>query len=152
MAITTIKADEINLGGMFFTGQIETIPTSRTITVPNHSHSAGVTGYTLHLGEITKLNECDKDAKKYIFYNVTGMNPEEITVEPEWINKTESMYIKINGISDVVYLDYKKTISEKIFIDTEIYDKWECKIEFGVLTIILHEKLNPMPEFSKIEK
>lgn len=116
---------------------------------PSNAFCAGnnINTGTLLTGEIMKIKEIEKDNKKFYYYNVAGMNPGDITVKTEWINKSCEIYITINGESEVDFEKDKISISDKIYIDTKVYEGWDFKIKNGILTVILIEKINPKPDF-----
>lgn len=80
-------------------------------------------------------------------YDVAGM---KIKCEEEFINKTETMYLTFSGKGKV--LDEEYDFNERIHVNTDIYDKYDWNIKNGVLYVTLYEKINPHPDFKRVEK
>ena len=89
----------------------------------------------------------DKDNSTIHAYNVAGM---KIKCEEKFVNKTETMYLIFSGKGKV--LNRYLVFEEKIYIDTDIYDRYDWNIKNGILYVTLYEKINPRPDFKRIEK
>ena len=89
----------------------------------------------------------EKDNKKTYAYEVAGI---KVKCEEIFENKTKSTYLHFYGEATILSL-YRK-FDEKIFIDTNIYDKYDWKVVNGILYVILYEKINKKPKFERVEK
>lgn len=93
------------------------------------------------------LKTLEKDNSRTYAYNVAGM---KIKCEENFVNRTESMYLIFSGKGKV--LDKELTFEDKIYIDTNTYDRYDWNIKNGILYVTLYEKINPRPDFKRIEK
>lgn len=93
------------------------------------------------------LKILEKDNSKTYAYNVAGM---KIKCEEEFKNRTKSMYLIFSGKGKV--LDKELTFEEKFYVNTDIYDRYDWNIKNGVLYVTLYEKINPRPDFKRVEK
>lgn len=93
------------------------------------------------------LKTLEKDNSKIYAYNVAGM---KIKCEENFVNKTESMRLIFSGKGKV--LDEEITFKETIYIDTDTYDRYDWNIKNGILYVTLYEKINPRPDFKRVDK
>lgn len=93
------------------------------------------------------LKTLEKDNSKIYAYNVAGM---KIKCEENFVNKTESMRLIFSGKGKV--LDGEITFKETIYIDTDTYDRYDWNIKNGILYVTLYEKINPRPDFKRVDK
>lgn len=93
------------------------------------------------------LDILEKDNSRTYAYNVAGM---KIKCEENFVNKIESMYLIFSGKGKV--LDKEITFEETIYVDTDTYDRYDWNIKNGILYVTLYEKINPRPDFKRIEK
>lgn len=93
------------------------------------------------------LKTLEKDNSKTYAYDVAGM---KIKCEEEFVNKTESMRLIFSGKGKV--LDEEITFKETIYIDTDTYDRYDWNIKNGILYVTLYEKINPRPDFKRVDK
>lgn len=93
------------------------------------------------------IGTLEKDNSKTYAYDVAGM---KIKCEEEFVNKTESMRLIFSGKGKV--LDEEITFKETIYIDTDTYDRYDWNIKNGILYVTLYEKINPRPDFKRVDK
>lgn len=93
------------------------------------------------------LKTLEKDNFRIYAYNVAGM---KIKCEENFVNKTESMRLIFSGKGKV--LDEEITFKETIYIDTDTYDRYDWNIKNGILYVTLYEKINPRPDFKRVDK
>lgn len=96
------------------------------------------------------ISTVEKDYHKFIVFDVRGIPEDAIKVKTSFVNKTKRMYIEIVGNHHDEYLEYKSEIHEKIFVDTDIYEKYDFEINNGLLILILSEKVNKKPDFKRV--
>lgn len=92
----------------------------------------------------------EKDNKKYILYEVIGLSARDIKVEKEFVNKTKTTALNITGNMELKDLEFENEINAKIYIDTDIYEKYDYSIVNGILVVTLYEKINEAPEFELV--
>lgn len=93
------------------------------------------------------IGTLEKDNSKTYAYDVAGM---KIKCEEEFINRTESIYLNFSGKGKVLNKEF--TFERTIYIDTDTYDRYDWNIKNGILYVTLYEKINPRPDFKRIEK
>lgn len=93
------------------------------------------------------IGTLEKDNSKTYAYDVAGM---KIKCEEEFINRTESIYLNFYGKGKVLNKEF--TFERTIYIDTDTYDRYDWNIKNGILYVTLYEKINPRPDFKRIEK
>lgn len=93
------------------------------------------------------LKTLEKDNSKTYAYDVAGM---KIKCEENFVNRTESMYLIFSGKGKV--LDKEITFEETIYVDTDTYDRYDWNIKNGILYVTLYEKINPRPDFKRVDK
>lgn len=103
--------------------------------------------YMTNSMQVRLLETLQKDSSKIYAYDVAGM---KIKCEEEFVNRTESMYLIFSGKGKV--LDKEITFEETIYVDTDTYDRYDWNIKNGILYVTLYEKINPRPNFKRIEK
>lgn len=92
------------------------------------------------------IGTLEKDNSKTYAYDVAGM---KIKCEEEFINRTESIYLNFSGKGKVLNKEF--TFERTIYIDTDTYDRYDWNIKNGILYVTLYEKINPRPDFKRIE-
>ena len=80
-------------------------------------------------------------------YNVAGI---KIKCEEEFKNSTQKMSLHFYGKDKV--LDKEISFNETIPVDTDIYNRYDWSVKNGVLYVTLYEKINPKPDFKRVEK
>lgn len=80
-------------------------------------------------------------------YNVAGI---KIKCEEEFKNSTQKMRLHFYGKDKV--LDKEISFNETIPVDTDIYNRYDWSVKNGILYVTLYEKINPKPDFRRIEK
>lgn len=93
------------------------------------------------------LGISEKDNSVTRAYDVAGM---KIKCEEEFVNKTETMYLIFSGKGKV--LDDEFIFNERILVNTDTYNRYDWNIKNGVLYVTLYEKINPRPDFKRVEK
>lgn len=93
------------------------------------------------------IGTLEKDNSRTYAYNVAGM---KIKCEEEFVNRTESIYLIFSGKGKV--LNKEITFEKNIHVDTDAYDRYDWNIKNGILYVTLYEKINPRPDFKRIEK
>ena len=89
----------------------------------------------------------DKDNSTIHAYNVAGM---KIKCEEEFVNKTQDVFLHFSGKGKV--LDKEIIFEETIHVDTDTYDRYDWNIKNGILYVTMYEKINPRPDFKRVEK
>ena len=89
----------------------------------------------------------EKDNSKTYAYDVAGM---KIKCEEEFVNRTESIYLNFSGKGKVFNKEF--TFEKIIYIDTDTYDRYDWNIKNGILYVTLYEKINPRPDFKRVDK
>lgn len=80
-------------------------------------------------------------------YNVAGI---KIKCEEEFENSTQKMRLRFYGKDKV--LDKEISFNETINVDTDIYNRYDWSVKNGILYVTLFEKINPRPDFKRVEK
>ena len=103
--------------------------------------------YVTSSNQSSLLRTLEKNNSVIRAYNVAGM---KIKCEENFVNRTESMYLIFSGKGKV--LDKEITFEETIHVDTNAYDRYDWNIKNGILYVTLYEKINPRPDFKRVEK
>lgn len=103
--------------------------------------------YVTSSNQLPLLRTLEKDNSVIRAYNVAGM---KIKCEEEFVNRTEAMYLIFSGKGKV--LNKELTFEERIYVETDIYDRYDWNIKNGVLYVTLYEKINPRPDFKRVDK
>lgn len=103
--------------------------------------------YMTNSMQVRLLETLQKDSSKTYAYDVAGM---KIKCEEEFVNRTESMCLIFSGKGKVLNEEF--TFEETIYVDTDTYDRYDWNIKNGILYVTLYEKINPRPDFKRIEK
>ena len=118
----------------------------------NIAHALDATAYTT--SETLKCNcytnyfaKEEKDNKLTYVYEVAGI---KIKCEEIFENKTKDMYLRFYGEASI--LNMNRVFNEKIYINTDIYDKYDWYVNNGILYVVLFEKINKRPDFKRVEK
>ena len=101
--------------------------------------------HTLTLGELIATEE--KDNKKTTAYNIAGI---KIKCDKIFKNKTKETSLHFYGDGKV--LGKEISFDETIFVNTNIYDKYDWYVNNGILYVVLFEKINEAPSFERAEK
>lgn len=81
---------------------------------------------------------------KIYIYNALGIPKESIKYETEFINRTKETYLNIKG-EYKTDIGFENKINVHLFIDTDIYDKYEVDFHDGLVFVFLHEIINEKP-------
>ena len=103
--------------------------------------------HAISINQLPLLGTLEKDNSIIRAYNVAGM---KIKCEEEFVNRTESMYLIFSGKGKV--LNKELTFEERIYVETDIYDRYDWNIKNGILYVTLYEKINPRPDFKRVDK
>lgn len=82
---------------------------------------------------------------KIFVYNATGIPKENIKYETEFVNRTKETYLNIKGEHKVEDIGLENEINVHLFIDTDVYDKYEVEFHDGLIIVVLHEIINDKP-------
>lgn len=82
---------------------------------------------------------------KIYIYNATGIPKENIKYETEFVNRTKETYLNIKGEHKVEDIGLENEINVHLFIDTDVYDKYEVEFHDGLIIVVLHEIINDKP-------
>lgn len=82
---------------------------------------------------------------KCYVYKAMGIPKEKIKYETEFVNRTKETYLNITGEHTAEMLDIDNKINVHLFIDTDIYDRYEVHVVDGLVYVILHEIINEQP-------
>ena len=94
-----------------------------------------------------KITSIEKNNAFTRAYNVAGI---KIKCEEEFKNRTQKMRLHFYGSGCV--LDKKVSFDETINIDTYTYNRYDWSVKNGILYVTLYEKINPRPDFKRVEK
>ncbi len=97
------------------------------------------------------INTVEKDNKKYLQYELIGLNASHIKVNKQFVNKTKTLYVTVEGKYKDEVTGFENEINIKLDVDYKVYNKVTYKIEDGILTIVLHEIINDEPYFDLYE-
>ena len=89
----------------------------------------------------------EKDNSVIRAFNVAGM---KIKCEEGFVNKTQDVFLHFTGKGKILNNEF--TFDKTIYVDTDIYDRYDWNIKNGVLYVTLYEKINPRPDFKRVEK
>ena len=89
----------------------------------------------------------EKDNCKILQYELVGLNKHHITVQKEFVNKTKTLYVTVEGKYEDRLTGWKNDINIKLQVDYNLYNKVTWNIQDGILNVILHEIVNEEPEF-----
>ncbi len=86
---------------------------------------------------------------KIYIYNAIGIPKENIKYETEFVNRTKETYLNIKG----EYKDiFENEIDVHLFIDTDVYDKYEVEFHDGLVFVFLHEIINEKPVLEDVSR
>ena len=100
----------------------------------------------------TPIHTIEKDNKKYLQYELIGLGEEHINVTKKWVNKDRKMFVVVEGKYKDEITDWENEININLEVDWRIYNRIDHAIKNGILTIILHEIINPEPEVIIVKK
>lgn len=116
----------------------------------SHTHGISYATYNFNPYDITIDNSKDrpiqtieKDNKKILQYELIGLNGNHIIVKKNFINKTKTLFVTVEGKYVDELTGFENKININLPVDYTIYNKVTYKIADGILTIILHEIINP---------
>lgn len=89
----------------------------------------------------------EKDNKKTLAYCVPGI---KVKCDEIYVNKTMSMSLHFYGEASI--LNSHSELDVTINVDTNIYDKYDWHVSNGILYVVLYEKINKRPKFTRVEK
>mgnify|MGYP000880629168 CR=1 FL=1 len=98
----------------------------------------------------TPIETIERNCQKILQYELIGLGRDHIAIDTDLVNKTKELYLTEKGefIDDLT--GFENDINIRLKIDTDIYCSYDYKIENGILTIILFEKINNIPEFFRV--
>ncbi len=89
---------------------------------------------------------------KIYIYNATGIPKENIKYETEFVNRTKEIYLNIKGEHKAENIGFENEINVHLFIDTDVYDKYEVEFHDGLVFVMLHEIINEKPILEDVSK
>lgn len=89
---------------------------------------------------------------KIYIYNAIGIPKENIKYETEFVNRTKETYLNIKGEHKVEGIGFENEIDVHLFIDTNVYDKYEVDFHDGLVFVFLHEIINEKPVLEDVSK
>ncbi len=96
------------------------------------------------------IHTIERTCQKILQYELIGLGKDHIIVTTEFINKTKELFLIVTGKFNDAMTGFENEINIRLQIDTNIYCSYDYKIENGLLTITLFEKINEVPEFHKV--
>lgn len=128
-----------------------------------HSVSNGTHNYSNSVSNITMMGGCkhttvfineydtpihtiEKDNCKIMQYELIGLNKNHIIVKKNFVNKTKTLFVIVEGKYKDELTGWENNINIKLEVDHFIYNKVTWAIQDGILTIVLHEIINKEPE------
>lgn len=89
---------------------------------------------------------------KIYIYNATGIPKENIKYKTEFVNRTKEIYLNIKGEHKAENIGFENEINVHLFIDTDVYDKYEVEFHDGLVFVMLHEIINEKPILEDVSK
>lgn len=87
---------------------------------------------------------------KIYIYNALGIPKKNIDYKTEFINRTKQTYLNIKG--EYKDIGFENKINVHLFINTDIYNKYEVRFQDGLVFVILHEIINKKPILTDVSK
>lgn len=98
------------------------------------------------------FREAQAGTYKIYIYNALGIPKKNIKYRTEFINRTKRTYLNIKGEYKAEDIGFENKINVHLFIDTDIYDKYEVQFHDGLVFVILHEIINKKPILTDVSK
>ena len=92
------------------------------------------------------ISTVEKDNKKYLQYELIGLNETHLKVQKKFINKSRELFITVKGEFKDEVTGWENEIKIELEVDWEEYNKVTWSVKDGILTIVLHEVINKEPE------
>ena len=73
-----------------------------------------------------------------------------INYKTEFINRTKQTYLNIKG--EYKDIGFENKINVHLFINTDIYNKYEVQFQDGLIFVVLHEIINKKPILTDVSK
>ena len=89
---------------------------------------------------------------KIYIYNATGIPKKNIKYKTEFINRTKQTYLNIKGEYKAEDIGFENKINVHLFINTDVYDKYEVQFHDGLVFVVLHEIINKKPTLIDVSK
>ena len=87
---------------------------------------------------------------KIYIYNALGIPKKNINYKTEFINRTKETYLNIKG--EYKDIGFENKINVHLFINTDIYNKYEVRFQDGLIFVVLHEIINKKPILTDVSK
>lgn len=87
---------------------------------------------------------------KIYIYNALGIPKKNINYKTEFINRTKQTYLNIKG--EYKDIGFENKINVHLFINTDIYNKYEVQFQDGLIFVVLHEIINKKPILTDVSK
>ena len=110
------------------------------------SHLASITfeqAYNSHAN--FKREDFNTTYKRVYTKEIPGVSFVDVTINKHWVNRDKKMYLDVS-----IRFSDDDIFNERIYVDTDIYDKYSYKVKDGLLTITLYEIINEEPKFEQI--
>ena len=89
---------------------------------------------------------------KIYIYNALGIPKKNINYKTEFINRTKQTYLNIKGEYKAEDIGFENKINVHLFINTDVYDKYEVRFHDGLVFVVLHEIINKKPTLIDVSK
>lgn len=89
---------------------------------------------------------------KIYIYNALGIPKKNIKYKTEFINRTKQTYLNIKGEYKAEDIGFENKINVHLFINTDVYDKYEVQFHDGLVFVVLHEIINKKPTLIDVSK
>ena len=87
---------------------------------------------------------------KIYIYNALGIPKKNINYKTEFINRTKQTYLNIKG--EYKDIGFENKINVHLFINTDIYNKYEVRFQDGLVFVVLHEIINKKPILTDVSQ
>lgn len=89
---------------------------------------------------------------KIYIYKAIGIPKKNIEYKTEFVNRTKETYLNIKGEYKAKDIGFENKINVHLFINTDIYNKYEVQFHDGLVLVILHEIINKKPALTDVSK
>lgn len=96
------------------------------------------------------FREAQAGTHKIYIYNALGIPKKNINYRTEFINRTKQTYLNIKG--EYKTIGFENKINVHLFVNTDIYDKYEVQFQDGLVFVVLDEIINEKPVLKDVSK
>lgn len=93
------------------------------------------------------IKTLERNYAKIQVYDLKGFSEDDFKITTEFDNKTEKLFLRIQGEVKDEFIDYENTVDLKEKIDTTIYECLTWEFKNGLLIVIFHEIVKEQPDF-----